>query len=325
MMEPIIVSSENGATAAQEAMVLLRQGASALDAAVAAATYVERDLADRSVGVAGIPNVRGEVELDASVMDGQTLRAGGVAALRAYADAAWLARYVMERTPHVLVVGEGARRLAREAGCEPVTLEHEDSLAFWRRRFTQAGLNPEALDEGKLLPPVRTLTGQLSLSDAAQGTVEAPETGTVNFLVRDGNGRLASVVSTSGLGWKYPGRVGDSPIIGAGNYCDDRFGAAACTGMGELCLRLLTARSVVDGLRRGLPLEEAGREALADLARLEREEGQFIGFVTLTPAGRHMGFSEKPGREYAYMTGAMAEARLAPRTTLADMASTKAG
>lgn len=322
LSEPVIVSSENGAAAATAAMQGLRAGASALDAAVEAAAYVERDLTDNSVGVAGIPNIQGEVELDASIMDGSTLQAGAVAALKHYADAAFLARYVMEKTPHVLVAGEGAWHLAREAGCESVVLERESGLNTWRRRFAQAGLAPGDTAEENLLPAVNRLTSQLSLLSSAADRPEkqAPlVTGTVNFLVLDIQGRMASVVSTSGLGWKYPGRVGDSPIIGAGNYCDGRFGAAACTGMGELCLRLLTAHSVVTALGRGQTLMQAARGALQELRVLMRPAHQFIGFVTLTPAGRHMGFSERPDQKYAYITGAMETACLAPRLTLESM------
>lgn len=318
MLEPVIVSSENGVRAAAEAMALLRQGASALDAAVAAASLVEQDLADHSVGKAGIPNVLGTVELDASVMDGSSLQAGAVAALQSCADATRLARFVMEHTPHVLVVGAGAQQLAREAGFAFTTLEHEASINTWRHRFDQAHLNPAQLDPEQLLPAVQQLTGQLSLQPRVAGgqATSLPETGTVNFLVLDAQGRMASTVSTSGLGWKYPGRVGDSPIIGAGNYCHGQYGAAACTGMGELCLRVLTARMVVEGLRRGQSLPATAREALRDLQALSRPAGAFVGFIALTPTGQHMGCSELPDKQYAYMTGSMREACLAPRLTL---------
>ncbi len=322
MPEPVIVSSENGAQAAVPAMDLLRQGASALDAAVAAASLVERDLADHSVGQAGIPNVLGTVELDASVMDGSSLQAGAVAALQGCVDATRLARFVMEHTPHVLVVGAGAQRLARTANLEFTTLEHEVSLDTWRRRFAQAALDPQQLDPDHLLAVVHQLTSQLSLPSATahEPVSSLPETGTVNFLVLDAQGRMASTVSTSGLGWKYPGRVGDSPIIGAGNYCHGQYGAAACTGMGELCLRALTARSVVEGLRRGQSLPDAGRAALLDLQELTRPIGPFVGFVALTPHGQHMGFSERPDQPYAYMTGTMQEACLMSRLTLDTLA-----
>lgn len=324
-VEPVIVSSENGGAAAARAMDILRADGAALDAVVAAATHVEQDLGDHSVGVGGMPNVRGAVELDASVMEGCTRRAGAVAALRQYADAARLARYVMERTPHVLIVGEGAQQLAREAGFSPAQLERAASLRAWRARFARAGLELPADDAAPSAPTVKRLTTQLSPSRPPQPADAAAasevETGTVNFLALDARGRMASAVSTSGLGWKYPGRVGDSPVIGAGNYCDGRFGAAACTGLGELCLRALTARTVVEGLRRGCTLNQSARHALRELAELTRAQGQFVGFVALTPDGRHRGYSERDGQRYAYLSASMTQTRLAPRLTLADLAA----
>ena len=321
---PVIVCSENGLGAAEEAIELLRQGRSALDAAVAAATHVERDLADNSVGRGGVPGILGNVELDASLMDGSTRRAGAVAALTRTSQAARLARAVLEQTPHVLVVGEGANRLARACGLAEETLEHEVGLGVWRERFDRAGIDPDALTDDEVLAAVNRLTSQLSLlaeQDDERKIPDAPETGTVNFLVRDTDGNLASVVSTSGLGWKHPGRVGDSPVIGAGNYCDNRHGAAACTGMGELCLRTLTAKCVVDGLRRGSTLQAAGRGALRELADLPRGHGQFIGFVALAPDGRHAGFSERPGRTYGWIAGGMRKGVLSPRLTLQELGS----
>lgn len=315
--EPIVVASENGAGGAAVAMDLLRSGAGAVEAAVAAASCVEQDLADHSVGIGGIPNILGQVELDASVMDGRTRRAGAVAALRGHADAARTALHVLENSPHVLVAGTGARRLAREIGFPSAALETEAAQRKWRDRFSQAGMSPPAQEEDQLLPAAVRMTTQLSLDTPP---LAPPETGTVNFLVRDGQGHLASVVSTSGLGWKYPGRVGDSPIIGAGNYCDDRAGAAACTGKGELCMRVLTAYSVVSALGRGVALRAAATEALQDLASLERADGGFVGFIALTPDGRHLGCSEHSDRAYVYMTGDMAEPDSRPRLTLPELA-----
>ncbi len=140
--------------------------------------------------------------------------------------------------------------------------------------------------------------------------------GTVNFLALDQHGDLASSVSTSGLGWKYPGRVGDSPIIGAGNYCDNRYGAAACTGMGELAIRVSTARSLVLYMKSGMPLREAGAEALRDLWQLGSEPGRYMNIVALTPQGDHAGFTTVPGKQYIYMSSTMEEPALADRILL---------
>jgi beta-aspartyl-peptidase (threonine type) len=140
--------------------------------------------------------------------------------------------------------------------------------------------------------------------------------GTVNFLALDQHGDLASAVSTSGIAWKYPSRVGDSPIIGAGNYCDNRYGAVACTGMGELAIRASTARSVVLYLKAGMSLRDAGLEALHDLYGLAHEYDRRMSFIILTPKGEHGGFSTVSGSQYLYMHGGMEEPALAARTPI---------
>jgi beta-aspartyl-peptidase (threonine type) len=140
--------------------------------------------------------------------------------------------------------------------------------------------------------------------------------GTVNFLALDQYGNLASAVTTSGLGWKYPGRVGDSPLIGAGNYCDNRYGAVACTGMGELAIRAGTARSLIVYLKFGMSLQEAGLETLRDLDGLATQEGQYMNIVGLTPQGEYAGFTTVPGKLYLYMTADHDAAVLAERTAL---------
>jgi L-asparaginase / beta-aspartyl-peptidase len=139
------------------------------------------------------------------------------------------------------------------------------------------------------------------------------EVGTVNFLALDGQGSLASAVSTSGLGWKYPGRVGDSPIIGSGNYCDNRYGAAACTGMGELAMRVCTAHSLVLYMKMGMGLREAGMEALRDLDYLTPQPNQYMNIVALSPSGEHGGFSNVQGKMYLYMAGSMDKPELKER------------
>jgi beta-aspartyl-peptidase (threonine type) len=159
--------------------------------------------------------------------------------------------------------------------------------------------------------------GTPSTKRLAERPVERDDTkGTVNFLACDQHGDLASAVSTSGIAWKYPSRVGDSPIIGAGNYCDNRYGAAACTGMGELAIRASTARSVILYLKGGMSLYEAGFEALRDIAYLEHAPHQYMNFVVLTPGGEHAGFTTVPGRSYLYMDAGMDAPELTPRTLL---------
>ncbi len=319
---PVIVMSENGRHGAMAAMQILRDGGTALDAVEAACRYVEDDLNDRTVGRGGTPNVLGQVELDASIMDGRTLQAGAVAALRGYGKAITLARQVMTELPHVLVVGEGAARFAAEMGHAPEDQLTPETHARWQARFAEAGIELNEQDLRGNIDRLRYVTGQLTrpmnLSANLAGQVEKSKlvTGTVNFLARDMHGDLASAVSTSGLGWKYPGRVGDSPLIGAGNYCDNRYGAAACTGMGELAIRVSTARSLVLYMKMGMSLREAGLETLHDLRALGKREEQYMNIVALTPTGDVAGFSDVPGRLYAHMTGEMAEPVLVERITL---------
>jgi beta-aspartyl-peptidase (threonine type) len=319
VLSPVMVASENGRHGLLAGMALLRQGGCALDAVELATRMVEDDPTDHSVGYGGIPNLLGEVELDASIMDGRTLKSGAVAAVRGYGHPITLARRVMEQLPHVLVVGPGAERFAEETGAEPANQLTEAALAVWRPRFAENGLEPGALAD--LSAAARKITQSLILRDrrapALPKTPKDDKLGTVNFLARDQHGHLASAVSTSGIAWKYPGRVGDSPIIGAGNYCDNRYGAVACTGMGELAIRASTARSVILYLKLGLPLAEAGLEALRDLAALEHEYDRRMNFVVLLPDGRHAGFTTVPGNQYLYMTTEMAEPQLARRTLLA--------
>ena len=310
---PVLVASENGRAGAFAAMNLLRQGGRALDAVELACRCNEDDPDDHSVGYGGLPNVLGEVELDASIMDGRTRRAGAVAGVQGYGRAITLARQVMEQLPHVLLVGRGAEQFAAELGETPADQRSAEGLRRWRERFIHYSLDPAGQHDMRKL--ANLLTRPLDLDDNLYWKEkEGEEThGTVNYLALDLHGDLASAVSTSGLGWKYPGRAGDSPIIGAGNYCDNRYGAAACTGLGELALRAATAHSLVFYLKMGKPLREAGLESLTDLMELSAQPGQYMNIVALTPQGEHAGFTIVPGKRYLYMTGDMAEPALADR------------
>jgi beta-aspartyl-peptidase (threonine type) len=318
---PILVGSENGRAGMAAAMALLCRGGRALDAVELACRITEDDPDEHSVGYSGMPNALGEVELDASIMDGRTLQTGAVAALMGYANPITLARRVMEELPHVLLVGRGAERFAAELGQQPADQRTAESLRRWRERIDEVGLTPGAPDNlrvfaRKLAAPVQLQERGAQVDEDAYRKDHAQ--GTVNFLARDQHGDLASAVSTSGMAWKYPGRVGDSPIVGAGNYCDNRYGAAACTGRGELAIRAGTARSLVLYLKMGLSLMEAGSEALRDLAYVEHTPGPYMNIVAMTPGGEVAGFSTAPGRHYLYMTGEMDEPQLALRSSLPE-------
>lgn len=295
-------------------MQLLRQGGRALDAVELACRVTEDDPRDMSVGYGGLPNVAGEVELDASIMDGHTLRTGAVAAVTGYGNPITLARKVMEETPHVLLVGRGAERFAAELGMIPEDQHVEETMRVWEARFTQLGL--VANGDGNLRNLATHLTRPVKLDDLKPYVAKQDITGTVNYLCRDEYGDLASAISTSGLAWKYPGRVGDSPIVGAGNYCDNMYGAVACTGMGELAIRAGTARSVVLYMKMGLSLEQAGVEGLADLARVATGPDDRMSFIVLDAQGRHGGFTMVPGTRYLFMSAEMDAPQAELRSTL---------
>lgn len=301
----IIIASGNGAAGVDVAWEVLERGGSALDAVEAGCRVVEDDPSDHTVGFGGYPNLVGEVELDASIIDGDTRRAGAVGSLRGYRAAITVARAVMERLPHVLVVGDGAARLAAEIGLPPEDLLTDEARTTWQQGV--AG-TLDAADPGAAM-----------LSQVAELATD-PEraAGTVNFVARDAAGRMASAVSTSGWAWKYPGRLGDTPVIGAGNYADSRYGAAACTGFGELSIRAGTARSVVRSLQDGVGLEEACRRALADIAELDvPRDNVIMHLVAMDADGNHAGFTTMDeGRRYAVRTPAMAKAELLPRTVV---------
>jgi L-asparaginase / beta-aspartyl-peptidase len=309
-VQPIVVASTNGAVGIRQAVDVLRNGGSAVDAIVAGIKPVEANPDDHSVGYSGLPNLLGEVELDASIMDGRGLRAGSVGALKNHQDAIELARRVMDELPHVLIAGSGAERLAKEIGLPEVDLLTEASRTRWLERFD--GRDPLAAEYSAYFSRIREMVGTVSRDPE----FPPPPSGTVNFIALDREGNLATGVSTSGWAWKYPGRMGDSPIIGAGNYADNRWGAAACTGRGEMAQRACTAHSVVTFLRFGLSLEEALRTAMTDLRALDDPYASEMNIVALTPDGQHGGASTSSTKTYVYMSADMDAPIEAPRLSL---------
>jgi beta-aspartyl-peptidase (threonine type) len=303
-----MVASGNGGSALPEGMRILRRGGSALDAVEACAKIVEADPSDTSVGRGGMPNVLGEVELDASIIDGTTHRTGAVAALRGYLHPVTVARAVMERTPHVFLVGEGAARFAREIGARRARNLTAATRRLWTARMRAAGETPRSVRRRKALMPI------------VRKTV-AEERGTVNFIALDARGNLASAVSTSGWAYKYPGRVGDSPIVGAGSYCDSRYGAAACTGYGELAIRGVTAKTAVDRLAAGVSVAAVARAAIADANALDDAA---FNIVVLSVRGEHAAATNRRLRRYAWMTADAAAPRIMPRAIVRARGSSRA-
>jgi beta-aspartyl-peptidase (threonine type) len=294
-----MIASERGEIGLAAGMALLREGASALDAVEAAVRVVEANEADHFVGVGGLPNLLGEVELDASIMDGATRRAGAVAAVKGFPHPISIARAVCERlSQHLLLVGEGAERFADEAGIERGQTLTDEARQMWRDGLSDSALEKAAGVQGP---------GEVAYRHQALDRLKAMSPpdgpwGTVNVLARDAAGNLAAGVSTSGYPWKYPGRVGDSALIGAGNYCDNRFGAAACTGRGELAIRGNTARSVLLALAAGQDPAQACVTALADTLTLPDDFRAPLQALCLTPDGCHGGASTRAGATYSVMT-----------------------
>lgn len=301
----IVVASSNGGVGISAAIEMLKNGGSAIDAVEAGIRLVESNPQDHTVGLGGIPNLLGEVELDASIMDGRTLAAGAVAAVRGYEHPISIARKVMEELPpHVLLAGSGAERFAVEMGFQLRELLTEETREIWEKQLLKA--TPEAgLPNLREEPDLRQWVKRVRESRRAGGTV--------NFLAQDASGNICVGVSTSGQGWKYPGRVGDSPLIGAGNYADNRYGGAACTGLGEMAILAGTAHSVVLYLKMGLSLEEAGRQAMEDLHALASPYLGAMNIVALDRDGHHAAFSNKEDRTYLYMTEGMDEPEELPR------------
>lgn len=266
---PLVIASSNGLAAGATAMRSMQAGADPLDAVLAGVNLVELDPLDTSVGYGGLPNEDGVVELDASVMHGPSGRGGGVAALQGVKTPSLVARLVAFRTPHVLLVGEGARRFATAHGFadeDLLTDAARQAWLHWRENLSERD-------------------GWLSPQSAQQVAGEGFEAfvrhhGTINCNALDAAGNIAGVTTTSGLAFKLAGRVGDSPILGAGLYVDNDVGACGSTGLGEANLLGCCSFLVVELMRNGTPPRDAAVEALRRVAARTRAPH------LLTSAGR---------------------------------------
>jgi len=238
------VSSSNGLPAVTRAMELVLGGTDTLDAAIEGVKIQELDPEDDSVGYGGLPNEDGVVQLDASCMHGPTRRAGGVAALEGIKTPSEVARLVLKYTDHILLVGEGAKRFALSYGFKEEDLLTPASRQQWLEWRANRGKDDDWLDVPEREPMV------------------ARPTGTINLEVVNARGDLSSVTTTSGLAWKIPGRIGDSPIPGAGQYTDNEIGAAGSTGRGEAAIMACGSFLTVEHMRRGMAPADACRETL---------------------------------------------------------------
>jgi N4-(beta-N-acetylglucosaminyl)-L-asparaginase len=248
-----VVASGNGIRATEKAMELMLKGTDLLDAAIAGVNIVEEDPNDMSVGYGGLPNEEGDVELDASVMYGPTHMSGAVAALQFVKTPSKVAKLVMERTEHCLLVGKGALKFAMAHGFQKENLLTDRAREAWLR------WKETLSDKDNWLPPKSE-----KLPAELQGAVMTY--GTITCIAMDAKGNLAGVTTTSGLSFKIPGRVGDSPIIGAGLYVDNNVGAAGSTGLGEANIMNCGSFQVVNFMAQGHSPEQACLKALEQIS-----------------------------------------------------------
>jgi N4-(beta-N-acetylglucosaminyl)-L-asparaginase len=248
----VAISSANGRPATARAFELLGQGRDVVEAAVEGVVLVEEDPDDTSVGIGGLPNEAGVVELDACVMHGPSMRAGAVASLQNIKTPSRVALEVMRRTDHVLLVGPGALTFAKQMGFREEELLTERARQAWLRWKSRLNPSDNWLDD-----------------DQIRDEFPAP-TGTITNLCLNARGELGGCTSTSGLAWKIPGRVGDSPLIGAGLYVDGEVGACGSTGRGEANILVGGSRIVVENMRRGMAPMEACLDVLKRVAEQTR-------------------------------------------------------
>lgn len=312
----IVISSANGLKACAKAMDVLKAGGDTLEAVVQGVTLVEDDPNDTSVGYGGLPNEEGIVELDASVMHGPTRRAGAVASVRNIKNVARLAKLVMEQSDHVMLVGEGATRFARAWGVPEINLLTERARMAWMawKQSLRDGEGHNSWIDGLDAPDTPSAKEKAAASlrqiwpEAsddmiawAYDVVKRPPTGTINCLALNTKGEMSGTTTTSGLAWKIPGRVGDSPIIGAGLYVDQEVGGAGSTGRGEENIRMCGAHSIVENMRHGMDPQAACMDALKRISRnfndnLKKLDQFDINFYALRKDGAFAGASLWSGR-----------------------------
>jgi len=297
---PLVISSPNGLRATAKAMEMIRAGKDTLAAVVAGVAIVEDDPKDMSVGYGGLPNEDGVVELDASVMHGPTRRAGAVASIQRIKNPAQVAKLVLERTGHVLLVGPGALRFALAHGFKDQELLTDEARIIWLRwkeRMSDddswgPGLaSPPDPKQSKLYDGTPVRADLLALADEY---IANPPTGTINCIAINERGDISGTTTTSGLFHKLAGRVGDSPLIGCGLFVDNEVGAAGSTGLGEECIKINGAHTVVEMMRKGLSPTDAALEACKRVsANYNHDKSKLkkfgIEFYALTKNGEHGG------------------------------------
>jgi len=329
----IVIASGNGARACARAMELLKSGADTLDAVIAGVNINELDPEDTSVGYGGLPNEDGVVELDASVMHGPTRRAGSVASIRNIKTPSKVAKLVMEQTDHLMLVGGGALKFAKAMGCADENILTEKArLAWlvWKQSLRDAGGHNNwtaglaaPSSPGKPAARLKTLFPEADDETLAWAwhVATEPPTGTINCLALNPRGEMSGVTTTSGLAWKIAGRVGDSPIIGAGLYVDQDVGGAGSTGRGEENIKVAGGHTIVENMRHGMSPKDACLDALKRVARNYNNDRaklvQFdLNFYALRKDGEYAGASLWNRGKFAVNDGG--ESRLEPLAYLME-------
>ena len=301
---PAIICKTTGNQSIDAAYEMLRRGGDTLDAALHVCKVQEDDPNDDTVGLGGLPNEEGVVELDACCMHGPTRRAGSVAGVQNIKNVSLLAKAVMERTGHVMLAGEGAQRFAVVQGFSKENLLTERSRKIWllwKESMSNQDWWGPGLSDPSWKPPITPksssqhwrkrleemyqLAEQLGIEPDFRGQairrVLNPSTGTIHVSVVNDKGEMSGATTTSGLAWKIPGRIGDSPIIGAGCWCDQDVGSAGATGSGEENIKVAGAHTIVENMRKGMSPQEAGLDALRRIARNHNNNNDKLRFLEM--------------------------------------------
>jgi N4-(beta-N-acetylglucosaminyl)-L-asparaginase len=315
------ISSGNGLRAVEKAVELMRGGDDTLDAIVKGINIVEDDPADNSVGYGGLPNEDGIVELDSSCLHGPSHKAGAVAGLRNIKNPSSVALQVLRRTDHVLLVGEGALKFAQKMGFKEENLLTEESRAAWLKWKANLNADDDWLNDDQQIP-----ANNINRMQSRAREIGVPfTTGTIHVSALNEKNELSACTSTSGLSWKLGGRVGDSPIVGAGMFCDNNVGSAGATGRGEAVIHSCGAFQIVQHMGNGLSPKDACLKVLqwiADHTRqryLLNEQGRPNFEVTLYALRKDGAYGSAcfgKGRKFAIHDGA--SARLEECTPLSE-------
>ena len=303
--QPVIICAANGYNYLDRGYAVLTSGGDTLDAVMQVITGPEDDPNDHSVGLGGLPNEDGVVELDSCCMHGPTRMAGAVAAVRDIKNVSLLAKAVMEHTGHVMLVGEGAQKFGFAMGFPRENLLTEDARKIWllwkETNSNKDWWGPGIDSPSYKLPEEKRDTSELheyrrrsleeqaallgippGLRDVAAASILHPPTGTIHCSAVNEKGEMSGATTTSGLAWKLAGRAGDSPIIGAGSYTDQDVGSAGATGNGEENIRVVGAHTIVENMRRGMSPQEAGMDALKRIARNFNGDMQRLKYVDMS-------------------------------------------